>query len=901
MKKIDNVYQMLEELEGRMKRGISAFEISEVLHIDRTSVSRYLNRLYEEKKVEKFEGRPVLFRVMRGLEIPTKNSDSNNSLDKIIGSQSSLQVPIQQAKAAILYPPRGLHTLILGETGVGKSMFAELMYQFAKESGVIKEEAAFIRFNCADYAENPQLLISQIFGVKKGSYTGADRDREGLLKKAHEGILFLDEVHRLSPQGQEMLFTYIDKGCFKPLGETEKSVYADVQIIAATTEDPQSYLLNTFTRRIPMMITLPSLKERDLTERHYLIETFIKQESKRIGKSIYINKNSFVSFLLYDCPNNIGQLRSDIQLACAKAFANYKSKKEDYILISQSDLPQHVKKGMLQIHRYRDEMDLLLKRKGDILRFYFKENSNQNSLDIYRDREDFYDIIETKIESLKSAGIQEEEINQIINLDIESHFHKYIGNFSQNMRKNEVAKIVDVEVLEMVEMMLELAKNKLYREYDEKIYFGLALHIHGFMERVNKGTKIYHPKLNFIRVEYPDEFLVAMEIARYMDQRLGVQTPLDEIGYLTMFLATNPLDVVGEKEEKVGILVIMHGNSTASSMVDVCNALIGEEHAVALDMPLSMNPQAMYEIAKEKVIELDRGKGVLMMVDMGSLTNFGDMIYEETGVIVKTVDMVTTSLVIDACRKAVLGREIQDIYEVRSEVSAMARVNELRNDLEKKNLIITACFTGEGASERLKRILEEKVTLNEDTEIIPLNIINRREFMALLDQYKEMYRILAVVSTIDIHLKEIPFIPAMEILQGHGIQVMEQIIQEEQLFIGVSKSLKNHMTTADGETVAKEIRWVIDDIEKHLKVRIRNEVKIGIALHIGFLIDRLKAGGKEVVFRDLEAYSDQYSRELKFVKARIQPLEEKYKIEITKHDLAYICKMFLSNQDDLRE
>ncbi len=116
--------------------------------------------------------------------------DTNNSLDKMVGSAQSLDVPIQKAKAAIMYPPKGLHTLLLGETGVGKSMFAELMYQFAIESKTISEDAPFIKFNCADYVDNPNLLNAQIFGVKKGAYTGAHKDKEGLLTQANNGFIF---------------------------------------------------------------------------------------------------------------------------------------------------------------------------------------------------------------------------------------------------------------------------------------------------------------------------------------------------------------------------------------------------------------------------------------------------------------------------------------------------------------------------------------------------------------------------------------------------------------------------------------------------------------------------------------------------------------------------------------
>lgn len=63
----------------------------------------------------------------------------------MVGVNQSLNVPIQKAKAAIMYPPKGLHTLLLGETGVGKFMFAELMYQFAIESKTISEDAPFIK------------------------------------------------------------------------------------------------------------------------------------------------------------------------------------------------------------------------------------------------------------------------------------------------------------------------------------------------------------------------------------------------------------------------------------------------------------------------------------------------------------------------------------------------------------------------------------------------------------------------------------------------------------------------------------------------------------------------------------------------------------------------------------
>ncbi len=82
--------------------------------------------------------------------------------------------------------------------------------------------------------------------IKKGAFTGADQDKIGLIENADEGILLLDEIHRLSPETQEMLFLLMDKGVYRRLGETDKYRKANVLIIGATTENINSALLQTF-------------------------------------------------------------------------------------------------------------------------------------------------------------------------------------------------------------------------------------------------------------------------------------------------------------------------------------------------------------------------------------------------------------------------------------------------------------------------------------------------------------------------------------------------------------------------------------------------------------------------------------------------------------------------------
>lgn len=152
-----------------------------------------------------------------------------------------------------------------------------------------------------------------------------------------------------------MLFTYMDRGMFRRLGETASERKANVMLICATTENPNSALLGTFLRRLPVVIQLPNLAERSLEERQNLVALFFSQEARRLGETIRVSVNSLRALLGYHCPGNIGQLCSDIRLLCANAYADFISGNAKEIRITSFALPPHVRNGFLNavppIHR----------------------------------------------------------------------------------------------------------------------------------------------------------------------------------------------------------------------------------------------------------------------------------------------------------------------------------------------------------------------------------------------------------------------------------------------------------------------------------------------------------------------------------------------------------------------
>ncbi|SDF31419.1 Transcriptional regulator containing an AAA-type ATPase domain and a DNA-binding domain [Thermoanaerobacter thermohydrosulfuricus] len=386
------------------KGGITTEEVAQLLKMARPNVSFILNHLVREGKIVKIISKPVYYIEKNRLAYFLGNKVKEEMLlkdlidflnlrkekecafENIIGHDGSLKGQIEQAKAAVLYPPYGLHTLIIGPPGSGKSFFAEMMYKFSLQNGRVGPLEVL---NCADYYNNPQLLMSHLFGHVKGAYTGADVDKIGLVEKADKGILFLDEVHRLPPEGQEMLFYLIDKGVYRRLGDTVERT-ANLMIVAATTEKPDSFLLKTFMRRIPVIIQLPSFEGRPLNEKIEIIVYLFKEEAKRLNLNIIVHPELISLLLSLQYEGNIGELKSIIQLLCSKAFLmNYETKR-NFLKIDLTLLPSvYFNVGKSKTINFD--------------KFLIISSEIEREIDKY----DFYEFIAMKYNELKEKGIVE--------------------------------------------------------------------------------------------------------------------------------------------------------------------------------------------------------------------------------------------------------------------------------------------------------------------------------------------------------------------------------------------------------------------------------------------------------------------------------------------------------------
>ncbi len=782
MARIDKVIEFLKQHTDGRKQGISANELATALGIHRSDASAELNRLYKQNQVDKTGTRPVQYfwKVESRQGVQKNDEKPEEDFSEIVGYDGSIKAQIKLAKAAIVYPPQGLHTLIFGESGVGKNLLAESMWRFAQKSWHKKmgEDIPFVQFCCADYAANEQLLLAQLFGYKKGAFTGAMEDHEGVVDRAEGGILFLDEIHRLPSAGQELLFMLIDKGVYRRLGETRNERKATIMIIGATSEDITSSLLMTFRRRIPVQISLPRITERPIRERVNLILHFVRQESLRLGLPVFLSGEALQIFANYNCPANIGELRNDVLLCCAKSYLSYMASASDHLVLDLEHIPQRifslVKRQTIldgELKRLFKE-GVLVEAKADYLQ---EDLSTAGNFHI-----DLYGYVDRKIENYRQLGMEEEELSVRVSMDLEKYFESVAQVLSKAKHMDIPVSIIEESVWSAAGSILEEGSQVLDRSYGRNTVVALAWHLQQFKERLASGRIIYNPHLSGIRAEHEAAFSFVAAKAKQLEAELNVSISVDEMGFIAMFLIHGAEDLL---KAKIGIVIAAHGRGTAQSMAEVANNLLGTDHIHAYDIPLNRSNAQTVEDLRSVIQEADEGIGVLLLVDMGFLVTMEESLCQETGIEIAIMPNVTTALVLEAGRRVLTVEEpltaaVDHIYTAYQEYTMTLRQraqekNALPSVRRKRKTVLLTCATGKGVAEKVKEIIDENIPASRDLQMISVGIGDDAKAIA----QNAAGEIILVLGSMDPGIPGIPFLHVSELFSAAGLSKIANIIE----------------------------------------------------------------------------------------------------------------------------
>jgi len=254
---------------------------------------------------------PLLYKAMEKSDFRQRNGSTGNPewtkyrFETIIGESKALKVAIELAKKV---SKSDATVLLLGETGTGKEVFAQSIHAESARSG-----KPFVALNCSGFS--PDLLESELFGYKAGAFTGANKDKKGLLEEANGGTLFLDEIGEMNLDLQAKLLRVLENQNFIKVGDTI-SRQVNVRILAATNKDLKKdaeqgkfrqdlyYRLSVFT------INLPPLRERK-TDIPQLAKHYLKTFAQKMSYSeVKLDEDLLTILVAYDWKGNIRELKN---------------------------------------------------------------------------------------------------------------------------------------------------------------------------------------------------------------------------------------------------------------------------------------------------------------------------------------------------------------------------------------------------------------------------------------------------------------------------------------------------------------------------------------------------------------------------------------------------------------
>jgi hydrogenase-4 transcriptional activator len=202
--------------------------------------------------------------------------------------------------------------LITGESGVGKELVARAIHAASQ-----RPRAPFVPYNCS--AAPRELIESQLFGHRRGAFTGATSDHPGMARTARNGTLFLDEVGDLPLEVQPKLLRFLESGEIQPLGESAP-LRVDVRVVAATNAEleraveERRFREDLFHRLNIIRLHVPPLRER-AEDIPLLVSHFLTRSSERVGyrRPPSITEDALAALLAYPWPGNVRQLRNEVE------------------------------------------------------------------------------------------------------------------------------------------------------------------------------------------------------------------------------------------------------------------------------------------------------------------------------------------------------------------------------------------------------------------------------------------------------------------------------------------------------------------------------------------------------------------------------------------------------------
>lgn len=520
------------------------------------------------------------------------------------------------------------------------------------------------------------------------------------------------------------------------------------------------------------MIQIPPLSERPLKERLELIIHFFSFEAQRLHLPIHVSADALKLMMTYKAKANIGDLRKEIQLCCARSYFTYINSvdKFPYIHIDLYCLSRNISLGHRPLENIDAFFDLCKLKNGITIA------PGGNKLDIPD-----YGPIEYH-DYFASSCFLEDDTFMAHNTDArlpenqtsdEYYQHILASNHLNSPGSNDVIGSISVDIYNIAQKIIHMAQEEFGITYPLSFYKSIAYYLQQIRFFANAGRIMLEANSSSMITQCQKEYQFVTEILPSVCSTLNIELTENEKVLLAMFFQQHSKE---KRKPYLNIIIIAYGNSIASEIAHFVNQLFDTNIIFAIDVSLDVNYEKAFQILCTTVKQCNEGKGVIVLSDINAFIGTEEQVFDQTSVPVHILPYPSTILTLETCKLALTSN--YDIDTIASTVMDNYR-NYLNSVIAKKkqkkpgenapaaprSIIITYCITGLGSARMAQKLLMANPIIPMLADIIPLGSKDDLDKKVL--QYGS--RIKLVVGLIDPHIENTPFIGFESLLTQEGM------------------------------------------------------------------------------------------------------------------------------------
>lgn len=859
----------------------SANVLSNDLNISRSLASQYLNSFVKEGVLIKIVSRPVNFLYKKAIEsqyritikdtvfdsfeefVEALNEESciQRNFMKLVGHAASLADVIAQLKSSLKYPHIGLPILIHGEKGVGKSLLCKEMLEYGKDAQILHTDAKLWKLKVFPEQKD---VITQLIG----------KDSEkGLLEKSTGGILFIQEAQNLNYDDQMALAKVMELGSFHR-SHSSQSIQVNTRIVLSTNESYEKYLTYDFLQCFPLKCHVPEFHKRFHDEREELLIHFFRQQELKLERRIMVSKMviQILSGRRYPC--NMDELKNVVEDICARV--NHTSEVQGPLYVKVYQLPERILKDSNDDYYTEDAIDFI-----DVSAYQMVDEA-----------EKVIALFNSILERLKKAtSINEQHIGDCI-AELTKFYNLLICDTSHTMNQSKD-----------MENRISHILNKVLRSYNITIPLNCCSLFAFYLNLLKSSNS------NMIKwkKEHIDDIQSCLK--KVEDESFGCKLMGEKIKYAIQ----NNLEFTFDDMNKIILLInlmyfnnavnkgkylcliIAHGYSTASSMANTVNTLLGMHVFEAFDMPLETS---MLDVAERLKIFIDKytiKDDILMLVDMGSLEKLDGHLKRIENKNIGIINNVSTRMALEVGNHVMNDYDMKTILQRAVDIS-LSNYTLVENKMM-KDLVIFVSDNGIKMANRMKELFVNNLPKVIDVDFIAQDHINfmNEEYMNKLKKEYDILFVSGMCSSVEvtqtfISLEDIIF--DIDIIKGYMnkyLSVEEMDVFAQNLIHSFSlENVVEVLSILDAKKLLGFVEETVAQMQNALQQRFYGSTTIGLYIHICCLIERLITKEPIMNREDLESFKEHHKGFIEVVKNCFEKMCQHYGVEICASEISYL-------------